>query len=147
MRSSPATLGRVFVLQLEDGDILHAAIERFARRNRIRAAALIVVGCAARGSRLVVGPARSSARKIVPLGLTLPEAHEICGTGTLFPDENGRPLLHMHIACGRRASARTGCVRRGVRVWLTAEVILFELVRSRARRRTHPGTGFKLLMA
>jgi predicted DNA-binding protein with PD1-like motif len=36
------------------------------------------------------------------------DVHEIFGTGTLFPDEEGNPVLHMHMACGRNNNTVTG---------------------------------------
>jgi len=56
MKYSEAKSGRVFVLRLEDGDVLHESIEAFARARGIRAAALIALGGADKGSTLVVGP-------------------------------------------------------------------------------------------
>ena len=67
------------------------------------------------------------------------------GTGTLFPDKKGDPILHMHIASGRGANTVTGCVRRGVKVWQVMEVILFELINSSGVRSFDPETGFHLL--
>jgi predicted DNA-binding protein with PD1-like motif len=75
----------------------------------------------------------------------LDNVHEISGTGTIFPDEEGNPVLHMHAACGRKTSSITGCVRAGVKVWHVLEVILVELTGSNASRRLEPETGFKLL--
>ena len=75
----------------------------------------------------------------------LDNVHEIAGTGTIFPDGNGKPTLHMHIACGRQTSTVTGCVRKGVKVWHIMEVILFELVDSSATRALDSTTGFELL--
>ncbi|MFA6414187.1 MAG: DUF296 domain-containing protein, partial [Syntrophales bacterium] len=66
-------------------------------------------------------------------------------TGTLFPDEDGAPILHMHMACGRREETVTGCIRSGVKVWRVMEVILYELLDTRAVRRQEPPTNFKLL--
>ena len=40
MRYSTARMGRIFVIRLEDGEILHETIERFAAEQEIRAAAL-----------------------------------------------------------------------------------------------------------
>ena len=57
MKFSEAKPGRFFILRLEDGDILHECIESFARERNIRAAALIAMGGADAGSKLVVGPA------------------------------------------------------------------------------------------
>ena len=145
MKYSEAKLGRVFVLRLEDGEVLHETIERFARDHHLRAAAVIAVGGAAGGSKLVVGPEDGDARPVNPLEHVLTNVHEIAGVGTLFPDEAGNPILHMHAACGRKSATITGCVRTGVITWQVLEVILIELVRTAAVRRLDPSTGFKLL--
>ena len=75
----------------------------------------------------------------------LKNVHEIAGTGTLFRDDTGKPVLHMHIACGREDKTVTGCVRSGVRTWHVMEVILIELLNCSATRKTDTATGFKLL--
>lgn len=142
---SQATQGRVFILRLEDGDIVHETIEKFAQEQGIRAAALIIVGGADKGSCLITGPKHGRAETIEPMAQILNEAHEISGTGTLFPDEEGQPLLHMHMACGRNADTITGCIRDGVKVWHIMEVILFELVNSTAKRVPQPPMGWKFL--
>ena len=66
MKYSEAKPGRVFVIRLEDGDILHEAIEAFARQHAIQAGSLIVVGGADDGSTLVVGPAEDRSSPVVP---------------------------------------------------------------------------------
>jgi predicted DNA-binding protein with PD1-like motif len=145
MRYSTARMGRVFIIRLEDGEILHETIEGFAAEQGIRAAALIAVGGADAGSRLVVGPEEGRAVPVNPLIQTLSNVHEIAGTGTLFPDEEGQPVLHMHLACGREDATVTGCVRAGVKIWQIGEVILFELTDTEAIRKIDPQLGFKLL--
>jgi predicted DNA-binding protein with PD1-like motif len=145
MKYSQARQGRVFVIRIEHGEVLHEVLERFAREKKIAAAALILVGASDRGSRLVVGPEDGDARPVIPMEYVLNEVHEIAGTGTLFPDEEGNSILHMHAANGRLASTVTGCVRSGVRIWHVAEVILFELLDTPARRTFESETGFKLL--
>jgi len=145
MRYSEATYGRVFVIRLEDGDVIHETIEAFAQAQGIRAAALVILGGADAGSRLVVGPSQGRGQAIVPLEHVLEGVHEVTGTGTLFPDEEGRPSLHMHIACGRGGTAAAGCVRSGVKAWHVMEIILFELRASSAERRLEPAIGFSLL--
>ncbi len=145
MKYSEATMGRVFVLRLEDGDILHEAIETFALEHRIQAAALVVLGGADEGSRLVVGPVKGRSQPIVPMEYVLGHVHEMSGVGTLFPDASGRPVLHMHIAGGRSGEAVAGCARLGVRVWHVAEVVLWELAHTSGRRVLDPVTGFELL--
>ncbi|MCK5162560.1 MAG: DNA-binding protein [Desulfobacula sp.] len=146
MKYSLAKPGRIFVIRLEDGDILHEEIEKFAKKNEIKAASLIVLGGADTESVLVTGPARGRAQQIVPKVHILDDVHEVAGTGTLFPDEKGEPVLHMHMACGRGSSTVTGCVRNGVKVWHVMEIILHELLDSTGVRKKDAATGFDLLM-
>ncbi|MFP4446913.1 MAG: PPC domain-containing DNA-binding protein [Desulfosudaceae bacterium] len=145
MKYSQARQGRMFVLRLEDGEVVHQVVEAFARDQGIAAAALIAVGGADRDSTLVVGPEDGRAAPVTPMERVLDNVHEIAGTGTLFPDEDGRPVLHMHLACGRQDQTTTGCVRAGVKVWQIMEIILLELVDTPARRRPDPDLGFVLL--
>lgn len=145
MKHSQAQLGRIFVIRLEDGDIVHEEIERFAREESIEAASLIVLGGADQESTLVVGPKHGRTTPPVPMEHVLDNVHEVAGAGTLFPDDEGNPVLHMHVACGRTSSTITGCVRRGVKVWQVMEIVLFELVDTTAVRRLDPKTGFALL--
>ncbi len=145
MKYSQASQGRIFILRLEDGEVVHEVIEQFARDNGIQAAALTVLGGADAGSRLVVGPEQGRAEKIQGLEQVLENVHEVAGTGTIFPDETGEPLLHMHMACGRGTSTTTGCIRPGVKVWHIMEVIVFELVETTAKRVIQPPMGLKFL--
>jgi len=145
MKYSEAKQGRTFVIRLEDGDIIHEKLEEFARVHSINAAAVIAVGGADEGSKLVVGPEQGRGKPITPMEHTLRDVREIAGVGTIFPDKDRNPTLHMHIACGREESTVTGCVRRGVKVWHLLELILFELLDSSASRMFDEQTGFELL--
>ena len=145
MKYSQAKQGRIYVIRLEDGDIIHNEIEKFAKKKSINAAALIIVGGVDKGSKLVVGPERGRSESILPMEHILDNVHEIVGTGTIFPNEKGEPVLHLHIACGRQSSTVTGCVRRGVKTWHVLEVVLFELIDTDAVRTFDPATGFALL--
>ena len=142
---SQAEYGRIFVIRLEDGDILHNEIENLAKKEGVSAAAIIAVGGADKESRLVVGPENGRSEKINPMQYITENVTEITGTGTLFPDSDGSPVLHMHIACGRNGQTVTGCVRNGVKVWHIMEIIMFELTDATARREIDKITGFKLL--
>ncbi len=146
MKYSQAKPGRIFVLRLEDGDIVHETIESFARQKAIKAASLIALGAADKGSRLVVGPEKGRAEKIIPQTIELEDVYEVTGSGTLFADEKGVPQLHMHLACGRGDQAVTGCVRAGVRVWHVLEVVIHELSGSSGVRKKEVATGFDLLI-
>lgn len=145
MKYSEATRGRTFIIRLEDGDVLHECVEQFALDRGITAASLIAVGGADNGSRLIVGPEKDRAEKVLPMAHQLVGAHEIAGTGTLFPDSDGNPVLHMHLACGRGGAAVAGCVRAGVKTWHVIEIILQELTGTDAKRAKDAATGFELL--
>ena len=145
MKFSECKHGRIFAISLENGDIVHQEIEQFARDQSIEAASLIIIGGADKGSTLIVGPERENELPVSPLEYVLENVHDIAGAGTLFPDQQGNPVLHMHMACGRNASTRTGCIRRGVKLWHTMEVILFELLESKGKRMFDAETGFTLL--
>ena len=146
MKSSQARLGRVFVIRLEDGDIVHECLERFAAEHGVTHAALTLHGGADRGSVLVTGPREDRGPPpIAPQTTGLDHVHEVVGAGTLFPDEKGVPILHVHLACGRGEETITGCIRTGVKTWHVLEVILVELLGSTARRLRDDATGFELL--
>lgn len=145
MKYSEAKQGRVFVIRLEDGDIIHEKIEAFAKEKNIRAAVLTIVGGIDKGSRLIVGPEDGRASKITPMELVLDDVYEVTGNGTIFPDDSGEPVLHMHIACGRENHSVTGCIRLGVKCWHVLEVMLIELTGNTATRQKDLATGFKLL--
>jgi predicted DNA-binding protein with PD1-like motif len=145
MKYSQAIQGRTFILRLEDGEILHEEIEAFAAEHSVKAAAVIALGGADEGSKLVVGPEEGRSTPVTPMEHILDDVNEIAGVGTIFPDKDGKPMLHMHIASGRNDESITGCVRRGVKVWQVLEVILFELVNSRAHRVLDDQLGFELL--
>ena len=116
MKYTQAKQGRIFIIRLEDGEIIHEVIESFARQESIRSAVLIALGGADGGSRLVVGPEEDRALPVEPMTHVLDNAHEIVGTGTLFPDEKGNPVLHMHAALRSQGPNRYGlhsCGRPG----------------------------------
>jgi len=145
MQYTQARRGRTFVLRLEDGETVHEEIERFARDKEITAAALIITGGASGESELVVGPEHGDDRPVIPATHMLGNVHEVAGTGTIFPDEEGAPMVHLHMACGRGNHTVTGCIRSGVKVWQIMEVVLFELTGVCGKRILHPDLGFKLL--
>jgi predicted DNA-binding protein with PD1-like motif len=146
MRYSEARLGRIFVVRLEDGDIVHQCLENLARAENLRAAAITIVGGLDEGSRLVVGPLEPRATPpIIPMSSTIHDVREVVGVGTLFPNAKGEPIVHIHMACGREDHTITGCIRLGVRVWHVMEAIVTELLDTEASRQFEPESGFELL--
>ena len=137
--------GRAFVLRLETGEVLHEVLEKFCAENGIRNALVTAVGGIGEGSRMTVGPEMPYDKGIVPVIITLDAPHELTATGTVFPDEDGNPMMHMHGSAGRDGGVVTGCLRTGVIAWLVLEVSVIELVGEGAVRKKNEKTGMKIL--
>jgi predicted DNA-binding protein with PD1-like motif len=144
MKASEGRLGRVFVIRLEDGDVVPECIERFAEEKGVSVGHVILVGGIGDGE-VVVGPRRSNERPPEPMLLPIDGAHEVAGVGVLAPGEDGKPVLHIHAALGRSGKTTTGCLRPGVVTWLVAEVILYEIVGAKVARIRNSESGFQLL--
>jgi uncharacterized protein len=144
MKSSEGRPGRVFVLRLEDGDVVPGCIESFARENAVHFGQVTLVGGIGRGE-IVVGPRDSGEAR--PQAMTVPVdgAHEVLAVGLLAPDASGNPVLHMHGALGRSGQAVVGCLRPGVATWLVAEAIIWEITGIQATRKPDVRSGFTLL--
>jgi uncharacterized protein len=145
MHYTEGRMGRIFVLRLEDGERLNDTLETFAREHNLSHALAFYLGGSASGSKVVVGPDTERVDTVAPLIHMLTGPQEVLAVGTLAPDENGAPVLHMHAAAGREGRATVGCTRAGVDVWLVGEVVLLEIVGPAAQRRQDPETGFQLL--
>lgn len=145
MQYSEGSVGRVFTLRLEHGERMPDTLERFLVEQGVDCAVAVMVGGAESGSRFVVGPEDGEARPPVPMVNVLAGAHEAAAVGTIFPDESGKPVLHMHAAFGRGDDTRSGCIRAGIVTWLILEIIVIEIVGLSAVRLRDPETGFGLL--
>lgn len=144
MKVAEGTLGRVFVLRLEDGERLPECIEAFARERGVSRAFCALVG-GVDSATIVTGPVDGAAMPPVPVLTVLTGAQEVAAVGTLFPDAEGTPRLHMHGAFGRGEDARVGCIRPGIDVWTIGEFVIIELLGLDMTRRRDPATGFELL--
>jgi uncharacterized protein len=144
MQATQGSIGRVFVIRLEDGDVMPDCLEQFAQEQGVKVGHAVLVGGTG-GGRVVVGPRVSGASKPDPMLLPVDGAHETLGVGVLAPDASGKPVLHMHAALGRSGQTLTGCIRPGVETWLVGEVVLYEILGAIATRRPDPTSGFNLL--
>jgi uncharacterized protein len=145
MDCTEANIGRIFILRLHQGDILHNEIEKFAAQKEIQSAACFFLGGAENQSKVVVGPKEGNGMPPQPMTTLLKGVHEGAGFGTIFINEENMPKLHMHASFGRNDNSVTGCVRMGVEVWQIGEVVILELIGGSARRVKNKETGFELL--
>jgi len=144
MQYSEGRVGRVFTLRLEDNERVPDVIEAFAREKKIEAAFCALLGGVDNGT-IVTGPRDGEAPVIDPILFPIVGAHEAAAVGTIFADESGAPTLHMHAVLGRDGTARAGCIRPGLDVWLVGEVIIIEILGTDMLRRRDPASGFALL--
>ena len=144
MKAAEGKIGRVFIIRLEDGDIIPDCIEMFAREKSITVGHAVIIGGIGSG-QVVVGPRDSCEMPPDPVLLPVDGAHEVLASGTIAPDEKGDPVLHMHGALGRSGNTLTGCFRPGVTTWLVGEVILYEILAADVTRVKDERSGFALL--
>jgi predicted DNA-binding protein with PD1-like motif len=144
MKASEGHIGRVFVIRLEDGDVVPECIERFASDNSVSVGHVVLVGGIG-GGQIVVGPRHSNERPPDPMLLPVDGAHEVVGVGVLAPGQDGKPVLHIHAALGRSGQTMSGCLRPGVTTWLVGEVILCEILGAKAARVKDRQSGFAFL--
>ena len=144
MKACQGQIGRVFVMRLEDGDIVPDCIEKFAVEQGISVGQVILIGGVG-GGEVVVGPRRSDEMPPEPMLLPLDGAHEVAGVGIIAPGEDGRPVLHIHAALGRSGKTTTGCLRPGVTTWVVGEAIIYEILGTDVSRVMDEATGFALL--
>jgi predicted DNA-binding protein with PD1-like motif len=144
MKASEGQLGRVFVIRLDDRDVIPACIESFAKEKKISVGQVLMIGGIGSG-QVVVGPRYSNEMPPDPLLLPLDGAHEVVGVGIIAPNEKGEPVLHIHAALGRSGKTTTGCLRPGVNTWVVGEVIICEIVGTDVARVLDKNTGFELL--
>ncbi len=144
MRISEGHLGRVFVIRLEDGDVIPDCIERLAREKKIAVGQVLMIGGIGAG-QVVAGPRHSQEMPPDPMLIPVDGAHEVVGIGLITPNEQGQPVMHAHAALGRAGRTTTGCLRPGVTTWVVGEVIICEILGIDAIRARDPQTGFELL--
>lgn len=136
-------IGRIVVARGFEGEDLHQELESLARREKIVSATVMVIGGLRKGS-LVVGPTEPTG-PIEPQWVSFDDARELLAVGTLFPDEQDQPTLHLHAAIGRGENPLVGCPRGQATVFCVAEAVLLEIRGVRARRELDPATGLRLL--
>jgi len=144
MKASEGHIGRVFVLRLEDGDVVPDCIERFAAEKAISVGQVVLIGGIG-GGQVVVGPEDSVTMPPKSVLLPVDGAHEVVGVGIIAPGPDGRPVLHIHASLGRSDKVLTGCLRPGVTTWLVGEAIIYEILGAKAARLPDPKSGFDLM--
>lgn len=142
MEYSVGRAGRVAVARLFEGEDVYESVERIARQENIRCAAVLITG-GFRKADVVVGPKRE-VPKIEPNFRAFDGPGETFGVGTLYWD-GAAPKLHVHTAIGKGDQTIVGCPRGGAKTFLILEVTIIEITGIDAARRLDPQTGWNLL--
>lgn len=142
MQYATGTIGRVFLLKFKDDDILTEELDKFARKERIKAATLVFIGALKKGN-LVTGP-KKPVIPPEPNWVTFKDAWEVMGIGTIFTNKSG-PQIHVHASMGKKLKVLTGCVRKKSKVFLVIEAVVYELKGVKASKDIDPKTGLNLL--
>ncbi|MDD4939591.1 MAG: DUF296 domain-containing protein [Candidatus Omnitrophica bacterium] len=142
MRYTKGQLGRVFVLKFDHEDILLDELCAFAKKEKLKCAAMVFIGALKKGG-LVTGPKKP---RIPPEPNTVhfKDGWEVMGIGTIFANKKG-PQIHIHASMGKKQKVLTGCVRGKSKVFLVIEAVIFELKGVKAAKSIDPATGLNLL--
>jgi len=136
------TAGRIFVLKFSHHDDLLQELTRFAKKEKIKTATILLMGALAQAD-VVTGPKRPILPP-QPQWESVQNGWEIVGMGTIFSDQKG-PHLHIHCALGRGKKSLTGCLRKKAKVFLVVEAVVWELKNVRAGKKVDPVSGLELL--
>ena len=144
MKAVEGSIGRVFVIRLEDGDVIPDCIEMFAAEKGIKTAQVTMISGIDQGL-VISGPKESNAMPIDPIINPIEGAHELLAVGLIALDDQGHPRLHSHGAFARDGNVTGGCLRLGVKTWLVGEVVINEIVGLESRRILDQKSNFPLL--
>jgi predicted DNA-binding protein with PD1-like motif len=145
MKYSEGKIGKIYTLRLENGDKLPDTIEKFALEKKINSALVLYLGGADKKSKVIVGPKDNNSVSPIPMITFLKGISESHGIGTIFLNEKKNPILHMHASFGRKTNTITGCVRKGVNIWLVGEIVILEILNTTGIRKIDHKSGFELL--
>ncbi len=131
MQYSEGSLGRVFVLRMDDGEDLIESLRKFVMATGVDSCMALFIGALKEG-RAVTGPELPTIPP-VPHWEEYREGWEVFGMATIYPSSEG-PRLHIHSSMGKSREALLGCVREKAEVYLVVEAVLFEFSGLNVRR-------------
>ena len=143
MEYSVGKTGRIIGARLFEGEDLYESIEQIAKKEGIKAAAVLITG-GFRKANVVVGP-KQEKPKIVGNFKDFDGPGEVLGVGTIYCDDEG-PKMHIHTAIGKGDETIVGCPRGGAKTFLILEVTIIEIEGlEQAGRKPDTDTGLNLL--
>lgn len=142
MEYRSGSMGRVLTIRFDDGEDFLEGLKEIVRKESIESGWFQILG-AVRKADVVIGP-EQPVMPPKPIWSKIDEAREAIGTGSVYWDNND-PIVHLHAALGHHGETMTACVRKNSKVYLTLEVILFEILGIGASRPWWQEGGFNRL--
>ena len=136
------TIGRVFAVRFDEGDLFLEGLLKTISEEKITSGWFHVLG-GLREADVVTGP-REPVMPPEPVWSEVRGARETMGTGSIFWDGD-EPKIHLHAALGHHGDTLTACVRKGTKVYLVLEVVIFEIDGINASRPWYEEGGFNRL--
>ena len=136
------TIGRVFIVRFDEGDLFLEGLLKIISEEKITSGWFHVLG-GLREAYVVTGP-REPIMPPDPVWREVRGARETIGTGSIFWDGD-EPKIHLHAAMGHHGETLTACVRKGTKVYLILEVVIFEIDGINATRPWYERGGFNRL--
>ncbi len=142
MDYSTGNIGRVVTIRFDEGDDFLDGLIKVIRKENIRCSWFHALG-GLREAGVVTGPVEA-VMPPTPVWEEVSGARETIGTGSIFWDDD-EPKIHLHAALGHHGETLTACVRKGTKVYLVLEVIIFEITDMAASRPWYEKGGFNRL--
>lgn len=142
MEYRTGTVGRIFSVRFDEGDLFLEELITLIKKENIRNGWFHVLG-GLREADVVTGP-KEPTMPPEPVWREVRGAREVLGTGSVFWTDN-EPKIHLHAAMGHHGDTLTACVRKGTKVYLVLEVIIMELSGFEASRPWYEKGGFNRL--
>jgi predicted DNA-binding protein with PD1-like motif len=139
MEYRTGSVGRVFSVRFDEGDLFLEELLHLIKAEHIRCGWFNVLG-GLREADVVTGP-KEATMPPEPVWSQVRGAREVLGAGSIFWDTD-EPRIHLHAAMGHHGDTLTACVRKGTKVYLILEVIIFELSGIDASRPWYQEGGF-----
>ncbi|MBW2506230.1 MAG: DNA-binding protein [Deltaproteobacteria bacterium] len=142
MEYRKGTIGRVFSVRFDEGDLFLEELIELIKKENIRQGWFHILG-GLREADVVTGP-KEPTMPPDPVWREVRGAREVMGTGSIFWDDN-EPKIHLHAAMGHHGDTLTACVRKGTKVYLVLEVMIIEMTGFDAGRPWYEKGGFNRL--
>jgi predicted DNA-binding protein with PD1-like motif len=142
MQYSEGSIGRVFIIRMDDGEDVIESIQKLIEEKEIESGFMLFLGALLKG-RAVTGPEEPVIPPL-PHFVSFDGGWEVFGMATIYQSGAG-PQIHIHSSIGRGREALVGCIRGRASVYLTVEAILIEIKCPGSRKELDERMGLQLL--